>query len=118
VLTPAFRHCSGLFQLSVAISLISVRTGGRIAYIGVLTGLAGQANPLFLIPKMASINGIFVGNRAMFDVMLEAIAAHDIHPVIDREFPFTEAPAALARLRSGGHFGKIVVQVGNQGGRY
>lgn len=92
-------------------SLASVRTAGRIAYIGVLTGLAGQANPVMLIPKMASINGIFVGNRSMFSAMLAAIEAHGIQPVIDREFAFAEAPAALEHMRSGGHFGKIVIRV-------
>jgi NADPH:quinone reductase-like Zn-dependent oxidoreductase len=93
-------------------SLASVCTGGRIAYIGVLTGLAGQANPVALIPTMASINGIFVGSRAMFANMLKAIETHSIHPVIDREFPFDQAPAALEYMRSGGHFGKIVIKVG------
>jgi NADPH:quinone reductase-like Zn-dependent oxidoreductase len=33
--------------------------------------------------------------------------------VIDREFAFAEAPAALAHLKSGGHFGKIVIRVGS-----
>jgi NADPH:quinone reductase-like Zn-dependent oxidoreductase len=92
-------------------SLVSVRTGGRISYIGVLTG-AGQANTLMLIPRLAQIHGIFVGSRAMFADMLSAIATHAIHPVIDREFPFDEAPAALAHMQSGAHFGKIVIQVG------
>ena len=32
-------------------SLATVRTGGRIAYIGVLSGLGAQANPVALIPK-------------------------------------------------------------------
>lgn len=94
-------------------SLASVRTAGRIAYIGVLTGLAGQANPVTLIPKMASISGIFVGNRQMFTAMLTAIEKHNIHPIIDREFAFSDAPAAFEHLRSGGHFGKIVIRVGN-----
>jgi len=94
-------------------SLMSVKIGGRIAYIGVLTGLAAQANPVMLIPKSASIHGIFVGSRAMFAAMLDAIAAHGIHPVVDREFPFAEAPAAFAHMRSGGHFGKIVIRVGS-----
>lgn len=94
-------------------SLMSVKIGGRIAYIGVLTGLGGQANPVMLIPKSASIHGIFVGSRAMFADMLDAIATHAIHPVIDREFAFAEAPAALAHMRSGGHFGKIVIRVGS-----
>jgi NADPH:quinone reductase-like Zn-dependent oxidoreductase len=92
-------------------SLMSLRTGGRIAYVGVLTGLSGQANPVMLIPRVARIQGIFVGNRSMFAAMLEAIAAHNIHPVIDREFSFDEAPAALAHMKAGAHFGKIVVRV-------
>ena len=93
-------------------SLACVRTSGRIAYIGVLTGLAGQANPVMLIPTMASIDGIFVGNRAMFARMLAAIASHGIQPVVDRVFPFAEAPAALKHLESGAHFGKIVIEIG------
>jgi NADPH:quinone reductase-like Zn-dependent oxidoreductase len=94
-------------------SLLSVGVGGRIAYIGVLTGLAGAASPVMLIPKAASIQGIFVGSRAMFADMLDAIAAHGIKPVIDREFPFEEAPAALKHMENGGHFGKIVIRVGS-----
>ena len=94
-------------------SLATVRTGGRIAYIGVLTGLGAQANPVALIPKAASIHGVFVGSRAMFANMLDAVATHGIKPVIDREFAFAEAPAALAHLKSGGHFGKIVIRVGS-----
>ena len=93
-------------------SLASVCIGGRIAYVGVLTGLAGQANPVMLIPKAAAIHGIFVGSRAMFADMLGAMTLHGIKPQIDREFAFGEAPAALARLESGGHFGKIVIRVG------
>lgn len=92
-------------------SLISVCTAGRIAYIGVLTGLAAQANPVMLIPRAASIHGIFVGNRVMFSAMLAAIAGGGIRPVIDRKFPFAEAPAALAHMRNGSHFGKIVIEV-------
>jgi len=94
-------------------SLMSVATGGRIAYIGVLTGLAGAANPVMLIPKASSIQGIFVGSRAMFADMLAAIQTHAIHPVIDREFAFADAPAALEYMKSGSHFGKIVVRVGD-----
>jgi NADPH:quinone reductase-like Zn-dependent oxidoreductase len=93
-------------------SLMSVAVGGRIAYIGVLTGLAGQANPVMLIPKTATINGIFVGSRSMFANMLAAIDRHGIKPVIDRRFGFIDAPAALDHLRSGTHFGKIVIGVG------
>lgn len=93
-------------------SLLSVRTGGRIAYIGVLTGLAGAANPMMLIPRLAAIHGIFVGSRQMFADMLQAIVEKRIRPVIDRQFSFDEVPAALAHMEQGAHFGKIVIQVG------
>ena len=45
--------------------------------------------------------------------MLAAIQTHAIHPVIDREFAFADAPAALEYMKSGSHFGKIVVRVGD-----
>jgi NADPH:quinone reductase-like Zn-dependent oxidoreductase len=92
-------------------SLMSLRVGGRIAYVGVLTGLAAQANPVMLIPKAASIHGIFVGSRAMFMSMLDAIVAHNIRPVIDCEFAFDDAASALAHMKSGRHFGKILIRM-------
>jgi NADPH:quinone reductase-like Zn-dependent oxidoreductase len=45
--------------------------------------------------------------------MLDAMATHGIKPVIDCEFAFAEAPAALAHLKSRAHFGKIVIRVGS-----
>jgi NADPH:quinone reductase-like Zn-dependent oxidoreductase len=79
----------------------------------VLTGLGAQANPVALIPKAASIHGVFVGSRAMFANVLDAVATHLIKPVIDRQFAFAEALAALAHMKSGGHFGKTVIRVGS-----
>ena len=35
-----------------------------------------------------------------------------IHPVIDQELEFAEAPRAYERFVSGQHFGKIVIRVG------
>ena len=35
-----------------------------------------------------------------------------LRPVVDRVFPFEQAPAAFAHLASGAHFGKVVVAVG------
>lgn len=93
-------------------SLSCVATGGRVAFIGVLTGLAGAANPVMLIPRASSIHGIFVGSRAMFAAMLDAVVTHGIKPVIDRQFAFEEAPAALKYMENGKHFGKIVIGVG------
>ena len=41
--------------------------GGHIALIGVLAGLQGETNPHPIMRKGASMHGIFVGSRAMFE---------------------------------------------------
>lgn len=92
-------------------SLQAVRTGGRISLIGVLTGGAGEINTLPLLMKAIEVQGILVGSRAMFEAMNRAIQAHELHPVIDRVFPFPETPDAFRHMESAAHFGKIVIRV-------
>ncbi len=58
------------------------------------------------------MQGIFVGSREMFEAMNRAIAAHQLRPVVDRVFPFDQAPDAFRHLESGAHFGKVVIRVG------
>lgn len=91
-------------------SLRAVRVGGTIAVIGVLSG-AGTIDPRPLLGRSARLQGIYVGSREMFIAMNRAIAAHALHPVIDRVFPFDEAPQAYAHLAAAGHFGKVVISV-------
>lgn len=47
----------------------------------------------------------------MFKAMNRAIAFDQIKPVIDRLFSLDEAPEAYRHLKSGSHFGKIVIQL-------
>jgi NADPH:quinone reductase-like Zn-dependent oxidoreductase len=91
-------------------SIRSVRLGGYIALIGVLSGL-GDVNPLPIVMKNIRVQGIFVGPRAMFADMNRAIETNQLHPVIDRIFPFEQAVLALEHLESGAHFGKVVVRI-------
>jgi NADPH:quinone reductase-like Zn-dependent oxidoreductase len=92
-------------------SLRAVRMGGRISLIGVLSG-AGQANPTPILMKNVRVQGIFVGSREMFEAMNRAITAHQLRPIVDRVFPFIEAPAALRHMESAAHFGKICIRIG------
>jgi NADPH:quinone reductase-like Zn-dependent oxidoreductase len=55
------------------------------------------------------VHGIYVGSRRMFDAMNRALAAADLHPVIDRTFGFEQARDAYRHMQAGAHFGKIVV---------
>ncbi len=90
-------------------SLKAVRIGGHISLIGVLTGQSGEVNPLPATLKGVRIQGIFVGSREMFEAMNRALTVHQIRPVIDKVFPFSEAKDALRYMQSGSHFGKIVI---------
>jgi NADPH:quinone reductase-like Zn-dependent oxidoreductase len=56
------------------------------------------------------LQGIFVGSRVMAEDMLRAMAAHEVHPTIDRVFGFTELPEALRYMEQGSHFGKICLR--------
>jgi len=90
-------------------SIEAVRVGGRVAYVGVLTG--GTINPLGIMRKSIRLQGVYVGSRAMFEDMNRAIAAHRLKPVVDRSFPFEEAREAFHHMQAAGHFGKIVVTI-------
>ena len=90
-------------------SMNSVRASGQMAVIGVLTGVAGTI-PVGLIGiQTLSVRGIFVGSVAMFEDMNRALASNQLHPVIDRVFPFDQSSDALRYMQSAQHFGKIVI---------
>jgi len=87
----------------------ATRIGGTISLIGVLTG--GTINPTSIMRKSIRLQGVYVGNRRMFEDMNAAFAQNLVHPVIDRVFDFEDAPAAYHAMRAAGHFGKLVVKV-------
>ena len=90
-------------------SLESVRIGGTVSLIGVLT--RGEIDPLPVMGKSIRLQGIYVGSRTMFDSMNKAISVHQMRPAIDRQFEFEDARAAYHHMRGTAHFGKIVIGV-------
>lgn len=96
----------GTFDQSVR----AVRLGGTISLIGVLAGSA-PVNLTPVLMRNIRVQGVLVGSREMFGRMNAAIEHHAMRPVVDRVFPFEEAPAAFRYLESGTHVGKIVVSV-------
>ncbi|NEW75257.1 zinc-dependent alcohol dehydrogenase family protein [Streptomyces rhizosphaericus] len=91
-------------------SLEAVRVGGRISLIGVLSRPRdGGADPSSVLLKGVTLQGMFVGSREMFEQMNRAIEHHRLRPVVDRAFPFAEAPAAYRYFAGRGHFGKVVI---------
>ena len=90
-------------------SLRAVAMGGTISVIGGVSGFTSEVALRDILGKSALIRGIFVGSRDMFVAMNRAISEHKLKPVIDRVFPFAEAPAAYRYQESGAHFGKVVI---------
>ena len=96
---------------TLARSLRCVRIGGTICLIGNLAGLDAQLNLAQVFMRAVRLQGVLVGSRESFEAMNRAIALHELRPPIDRVFSFDEVPAAFAHLKSGAHFGKLVVCV-------
>jgi NADPH:quinone reductase-like Zn-dependent oxidoreductase len=90
-------------------SINAVKTGGVVSLIGILSG-AGSIDPMPLVLKNARIQGILVGSREMFEEMNRAMTVNNVHPVVDRVFPFEQAREAYRYLESGAHFGKVCVR--------
>jgi NADPH:quinone reductase-like Zn-dependent oxidoreductase len=93
-------------------SLASVASGGHIAQIGVLTGFGAPDVSLFpLVSKNATMSGIYVGDVESFKAFVRFLNATQIKPVVDRVFPFDQAGGAYDYMKSGAHFGKVVIAV-------
>jgi NADPH:quinone reductase-like Zn-dependent oxidoreductase len=93
-------------------SLKSVRMGGHIAVIGVLTDASAPPAKLsasVMIGTSARVQGLSVGSREMFEAMCRALTLHQIRPVIDRVVPWTDAKRAVEDMVTGSHFGKLVL---------
>jgi len=93
-------------------SLRAVRTGGTISLIGVLSAARAPLSVVPILMRRIRLQGILVGHRDGLESLVRAVEAHQLHPVVDRVFPFDEAPEAFRHLRSGRHFGKVVIRIG------
>jgi NADPH:quinone reductase-like Zn-dependent oxidoreductase len=91
-------------------SMTAVGFNGEIALIGVLAR-EGDTNPHILMPKGASLRGIFVGSAEMAMKLNRAIDATAMKPVIGRAFAFDEARQAYEYQASPDLFGKVVIRV-------
>ena len=90
-------------------SIQATRVGGVISLIGVLTG--GSIDPSAVMRKSIRLQGVYVGNRRMFESLNAAVALHEMHPVVDQVYAFDDAREAYHAMRAAGHFGKLVVSL-------
>lgn len=91
-------------------SIEAVALGGRIALIGVLTGMAGETPTALLMSRQARIQGLIVGLRAEQEDFVRGIEAMGLRPVIDRTFALEAMADAFRHEQAGRHFGKICLE--------
>ena len=94
-------------------SLACTKVGGQIGLIGVLAGTDGRPNLMPAVFNCVRINGIYVGSSVMLRDFAAFCGEVELKPVVDRVFGFDEAKEAYRHLKGGGHFGKVVVRVGD-----
>jgi len=90
-------------------SFAAVAARGKVCLIGVLSGRSAPLNPYGIMWKEATLRGIRVGTREMFEQMNRAVEANDIKPVIHSVIPFASALDAWRLQASGNFIGKIVI---------
>jgi len=93
-------------------SLDAVRPGGRVVVFGGTGGteVTLQVRPFYF--KQQSLYGTQLGSPRDFEALLRMLEDAKWHPVIDSARPLVDAEAALARMESGEHFGKLVLTIG------
>ena len=93
-------------------SIAAAAPNARIGMIGSLSGSFGaEINIGAAIGKNLVMKGMVVGSRRMFEDLLRAAATADLTPLIDKVFPFDQAPAAYEHLKGAEHLGKVMVSV-------
>lgn len=83
--------------------------GGHVVMYGGTLGNIDHINPQNLFWKQITIKGSTMGSPKEFREMLDFIGDKKVKPVIDRVFPLSEIDEAFNYMRSGNHFGKIVL---------
>ncbi len=93
-------------------SIKAVRQGGCIALIGVLSGANHEFRLPLVVTRKIRLEGVTCGSCEQFAAMLRAIEQSGLRPALDEtRFSLDEVPAALAHLREGRHFGKVVIEI-------
>jgi NADPH:quinone reductase-like Zn-dependent oxidoreductase len=91
-------------------SIAAVALGGQISLVGVLAGAAGGVDFMAMFASQASFKPIAVGSRRDLEDMIDVMSQHEVHPVIDSVYRFSDATSAWARFGERNLFGKVVIQ--------
>lgn len=92
-------------------SIQACALNGRVSLIGVLGGAGTTFNVLHLFMRQVTVRGIMMESTEELRNLARALEAWQIHPCIDRVYPFDQARQAYDHLQSQKHIGKVVIEV-------
>lgn len=85
--------------------------GGRIVNFGRTAGNITDISTRLLYWKQISILGTTMGTRDEFLSMLHFLESRKIKPIMDKTFGLSDIGRAFQRMKEGGHFGKILIDI-------
>ena len=89
----------------------ALRKGGRLVVFGGTGGPEVTLDVRAVYLGWQSILGTTMGSARDFAGLMRTVEAGSWHPVIDSVRPLAEAEAAHDRMKSGEHFGKLVLAI-------
>ena len=96
-------------------ALDALRDGGTLVVFGRTAGSASTLDDGSVFYRHLSINGTTMGSPREFDDLLAHVAATTWLPVIDSVLPLEAAAEAHARMDDPERFGKVVLQIEDEG---
>lgn len=110
---------------ALADSLAALAEEGTLVLAGLMAGAEGRVPLARVLMRRLQIRSFTLRGlpldgrlrlaREARRRLLPLLAEGRLRPVVDSVLPFTEAPEAHRRLAAGGHFGKLVLELGAQG---
>jgi NADPH:quinone reductase-like Zn-dependent oxidoreductase len=97
---------------ALELSLAAAALGGEIAVVGFVAGRpAPTVDPYAIFATGATLRPVAIGSRTQLVELVHAVGTHRIRPVLDRVFPFDDAPEAFRHYLGGSALGKVVITV-------
>ncbi len=96
---------------SMPSSLRAARRGGRILTVGNTSGPKFELDNRFLFGKHLSIIGSTMGTSEDFETVMGLVFEGKLEPVLDNQFPLSDAAEAFRRMGTGNQRGKITLSV-------
>lgn len=92
-------------------SVAACRMGGHLIVVGTTSNGVPELPLRDVVMRHIRVGGMAVGSVAQLADLVAFVEAHAIRPVIDRTFPLAHLGDAFRYQLSGGHLGKIAVEL-------